>query len=297
MGEVHELIREHGRTEALKSEHPRSVVEAAAAYMASEDGEIGFLYSGWCQAALPHRRLENDEVWQIRTDHVALLVAPGHRTVPDGPPVPVGVPYGSRARLILFYLQSESLRTRSPDVELGRSMRIWLKRMGIPIGGRSMAAVRDQADRISRCRMTFEVSQGSRSGLVHQNILDTSMFVSDESPEGQGALLLETARLSDRFFEQLQRHPVPVEESAVRELANNSMALDLYCWLAYRLHSLQAPNPSYSPARHDSLKNLRGTEAYTKRSLDTLVQHRLARKLLNLLTFSAFCGLVVNKMG
>jgi hypothetical protein len=34
---------------------------------------------------------------------------------------------------------------------------------------------------------------------------------------------------------------VLVEESAVRELANNSMALDLYCWLAYRLHSLQAP--------------------------------------------------------
>jgi hypothetical protein len=28
---------------------------------------------------------------------------------------------------------------------------------------------------------------------------------------------------------------------AVRQLANNSMALDVYCWLAYRLHALTGP--------------------------------------------------------
>lgn len=250
MGDVHQLIREQGRAEAIKGDHPRSVVEAAAAYMASEDGEIGFLYSGWCQAALPHKRLEDDAVWQITTDHVCLVVAPGHRAMPSGTPVSVGVPYGSRARLILFYLQSEALRTRSPEIELGRSMTIWLRRMGIPVGGKSMKDVRDQAERISRCRMTFEVSQGSRSGLVHQNILDTSMFVHEHGPDGQGALLLETARLSDRFFEQLQRHPVPVEEAAVKQLANNSMALDIYCWLTYRLHSLQGPKSVSWKALH-----------------------------------------------
>jgi len=34
---------------------------------------------------------------------------------------------------------------------------------------------------------------------------------------------------------------MPVEEAAVRQIANNSLALDVYCWLAYRLHSLHAP--------------------------------------------------------
>ena len=43
------------------------------------------------------------------------------------------------------------------------------------------------------------------------------------------------------FFDQLKKHPVPVEEAAVRQIANNSMALDVYCWLAYRLHVLSAP--------------------------------------------------------
>jgi hypothetical protein len=43
----------------------------------------------------------------------------------------VGVPFGSRARLILLYLQTQALRSRSREVELGRSMREWLRRMGI----------------------------------------------------------------------------------------------------------------------------------------------------------------------
>jgi hypothetical protein len=51
MGEVHRLLKEAGREAALRSDFDRRVVEAAAAYLASEDVEIGFLYSGWAQAA------------------------------------------------------------------------------------------------------------------------------------------------------------------------------------------------------------------------------------------------------
>jgi hypothetical protein len=36
---------------------------------------------------------------------------------------------------------------------------------------------------------------------------------------------------------------VPIEEGAVKQIANNSMALDVYCWLAYRLHVLSGPTP------------------------------------------------------
>jgi hypothetical protein len=52
----------------------RPVVEAAAAYMADEDTGIGFLYSGWCQAALPHRKLPNDQGWQLDVERVRLIV-------------------------------------------------------------------------------------------------------------------------------------------------------------------------------------------------------------------------------
>jgi hypothetical protein len=241
MGEVHRLLREKGREAALRSDIDRRVVEAAAAYLASEEVEIGFLYSGWAQAALPHKRLPDNAPWQITTERVTLIVQPGLRAVPNGEPVSVGVPYGSRARLILLYLQSEALRTNSREIELGRSLHAWLRRLEIPIGGKSMKDVRDQAERLSRCRMTFTIKQGNRTGLVNQNLLDTSMFVEEDNK--QGSLFIETATLSEMFFQQLKKHPVPIEESAVRQIANNSMALDLYCWLAYRLHALAEPTP------------------------------------------------------
>jgi hypothetical protein len=240
MGTVHDLIETRGRLGALAVDVDRRVVEAAASYMADEDNGIGFVYSGWTQAALPHRRLNDDQTWQIASDHVKLLIEPGRRPNDFGEPTWVGVPYGSRARLIMLYLQTEALRTNSREIELGKSLRAWLTRLGISIGGKSLKDVREQAERISRCRLTFHIQSAGRAGLVNQNIMDTAMFVDGTDPN-QGTLFLETARLSEVFFEQLRKHPVPLEEAAIRAINNNSMALDIYCWLAYRLHVLSGP--------------------------------------------------------
>ena len=239
MAKVHQLILAHGKELALRSEFDRPVVEAAAGYLSTEDGDVGYLFSGWAQAGLPHRRLPDDTPWQITTDRVTLIVQPGLRPMPGGSPVSVGVPYGSRARLILLYLQTEAVRSNCREVELGRSLHAWLRRLEIPIGGKQMASVRDQAERLSRCRLSFSIKQGNRTGLVNQHILDTSMFIEDDN--AQGALFVERATLSQSFFDELKKHPVPVEEAAVRQIANNSLALDVYCWLAYRLHSLSTP--------------------------------------------------------
>ncbi len=154
--------------------------------------------------------------------------------------MPVGIPYGSRAKLILIYLQTEAIRTQSREIELGRSLRAWLTRLGITVSGPSAAAVRDQAERISRCRLTFQVQKGGATGLVNQNIVDEALFL-ESADEGQGSLFLNTAKLSEGFYAQLRRHPVPLEEAAIKQLSNNSMALDAYAWLAYRLHSLRSP--------------------------------------------------------
>ena len=131
------------------SEFDRREIEAAAAYMADEESGIGFLYSGWCQAALPHKRLPDSEGWQIKTDRVTLVVEPGMRPGGGEKPEHIGVPFGSRARLIMLYLQSEALKTNSREVELGRSLRSWLSKMGISVGGKTVEAVREQAERIS----------------------------------------------------------------------------------------------------------------------------------------------------
>ncbi len=250
MGTVHHLIEQLGRDGALKAAETagdRRAVEAAIAYMSDEETGVGFLYSGWCQAALPHKRLADDAVWKVQTERVTLMVEPGRRSLVGDSTAFIGVPYGSRARLILLYLQSEALRTNSRDIELGRSLHAWLVKLGIPVGGKSFRDVREQADRLSRCRLTFHVQQGGRAGLLNQNIVDAAMFV-DDGTSPQGSLFVETARLSETFFEQLRRHPVPLEESAIRALSNNSQALDVYCWLAYRLHVLPGARKISWPA-------------------------------------------------
>jgi hypothetical protein len=202
------------------------------------------MYSGWCQTALPHRRpTDNAAIWKLETDSMTLLVEPGVRVAHGGEPVHVGVPFGAIARLILIYLQSEALRTGSRDVELGGSLRAFLGRLGISVGGKTARLVREQAERISRCRLTFHGARRGGSVLVNQNIVDVAMFVDGGDETGQGSLFVETARLSETFFNQLKQHAVPLDEAAIRHIRNSSMALDVYCWLAYRLHSLTAEKP------------------------------------------------------
>jgi hypothetical protein len=244
MGKVHRLLEEHGRQGTLALDLDRRVIEAAADYLADEERGVGYLYSGFAQAALPHRRLQKDQSWQVETENVLLLVEPGKRPVRGGTPEYVGVPYGSRARLIMLYLMTRAIETGSREVELGGSMRGWLDRMGIPQGGPSGKVVRDQAERLSRCRLSFQVSHGGKIGLINQNLVDAALFIEDEDPQvpGRGmAHVLDKVRLSESFFEQLKRHPIPLEEAAIRALQGHSMALDIYCWLAYRLHVLPGP--------------------------------------------------------
>ena len=119
------------------------------------------------------------------------------------------------------------------------------RQIGGPVGFRQHD-VREQADRLSRCRLTFHVQQGGRAGLINQNIVDAAMFV--DGSAHQESLFVETARLSETFFDQLKRHPVPLEEAAIRAISNNSQALDIYCWLAYRLHVLPSARTVSWPA-------------------------------------------------
>jgi hypothetical protein len=265
MGAVHDIIEQQGKQAALLTEADRRYVEAAASYMADESASVGFLHSGWCQAALPHKRLPDSQGWQIVSDAVTLIVEPGMRPGVERAEH-VGVPYGSRARLIMLYLQSESLRTQSRQVELGRSMRDWLGRMGVSVGGKSMIMIRDQAERISRCRLSMNIrSSGEHRGLVQQNIVDEAIFLDPgDANTAQGSLFAETALLSEKFFQELQRHSVPLEEAAIRAISNNSWALDLYAWLAYRLHVLKGPTPvSWTALKHqfgtgvDSMRHFR----------------------------------------
>ncbi len=131
---------------AIESGAPRDMIEAATLYMADEDNALAFAYSGWAQCALPHRRIPIDQLWEVSSDRMRLVVEPGRRPAgPDGQGAMefVGVPFGAYARLILLFLQTEALRTGSREVELGPGLfnaLVLAGESGMPQGGVDVAA-------------------------------------------------------------------------------------------------------------------------------------------------------------
>lgn len=250
MGEVHRFgvhqhVAQHGKKSALNAGLLRIAVDASSGYQGDEQGGLNFVYSGLCQAFLPHKALPDDEPWLVENDFCSLMVQPGHKQVGPNKTAKVGVPYGSRARVVLLYLQTEAQRTGKRQIELGGSLRAWMRSMDISIGGKSVREIEDQAERLANCRLTFRQREGKRVGLQYVNLLDGALFERDD-----GVMMLNEAVLSVPFFKAVKDHPVPLETAAIRQINNNSVAIDVYLWLAYRLHSLDQPTPVSWGALH-----------------------------------------------
>jgi hypothetical protein len=239
MGQVHNLITTHGFEEAKAravAKLDRQCVDTAFAVMSDEDQRIGIMHAGFSMTALPHKDIA-ETVWTRQGGNVKLRIDSG--TDENG--VAAGIPFGSIARMILLYLQTEAVKTRSREIELGRSMNRWLSSMGIDNGGKSYKLVREQSRRLSLCRLTFyrvadEGTHVTNGSFVRDAILPTRE--SDQLP-----LWREVIRLDESFYESLIAHPMPVLESALRQIGSRSMAIDVYVWLAYRLHHLTGPTP------------------------------------------------------
>lgn len=215
--------------------------------------DLAFLHSGLCQTCLPHSRpASNQAIWTRSSGRFSLMVTPGviddrlpaarqrQPTPEERETMYVGVPYGSRARLILLFLQSEGIKSRT--VSLGPSLSAWLRSLGLPVSGGprgSIAAIREQSLRIARCSMTMqwtEIEAGAERTLIADTrIVDgMELWTSASGAEWHGTL-----QLSSQFHEQLREHAVPLDRRGIAHLAGNSLGLDLYALLAYRLPKLQ----------------------------------------------------------
>lgn len=241
VGEVHQLILDVGvdqaRSRAL-DKHERRVVDTAFGVLSDEKFELNILHSGFAMTALPHRSTKED-IWERvggPKGEVKLHIESGRLA----DKTPVGIPYGSIARLILIHLSSEAVKNNSRVVELGPSMKSFLKRMGVSHGGKSFQMVRDQSRRISLCRLTF-FNKRANDTVISNGSFVRNAVIADDTSDQQMSLWQDTVELDEAFFKSLTDHPLPLREAAIRELAGKSMAIDLYVFLSYRLHVLERP--------------------------------------------------------
>jgi hypothetical protein len=240
MGQVHELILRDGvdetRRVASGNKIDRLCVEAAYEVLSDEQSRIGIAHAGFAMASLPHKRTM-ESVWERDGGQIKLLIESGL----DSDKRPIGVPYGSIARMILLYLQTEAVKTRSREVVLGASMNAWLTAMGIPVGGKTYQIVREQSRRISRCRLTFFRRTTTVELVTNGAFVRDAILPLDPDTPNQLRLWQERVRLDEGFYQSLIEHPLPLREAAIRQISNRSMAIDFYVWLAYRLHILKEP--------------------------------------------------------
>ncbi len=89
------------------TKHERLVIEAAYQVLSDDAEEMQITYSGFALTSLPHKP-QSSATWKREGHNLTLVVQSGV----DRMEKTIGLPYGSYARFILLFLQSEAIRRR-----------------------------------------------------------------------------------------------------------------------------------------------------------------------------------------
>jgi hypothetical protein len=91
--------------------------------------------------------------------------------------------------------------------------------------------------KISNCRLQFYIDRAGKELMRHGGFVDGSISMTGVSSE-QPSLWQDRVVLHEEFYRALREHPVPLSETALQAIGPRSMVIDVYIWLAYRLHAL-----------------------------------------------------------
>ncbi|MCQ4158691.1 replication protein RepA [Roseomonas sp. GC11] len=266
-GSIHELVEAKGAQEAVTSaggiaarledtdpgraslirtvagRNGRRIADTAAASIirdVEQDFEIGYTYSAWCLAGLPHREHPPGEDWLIGTDYAQLLVRPGVRVMDNGTREHLSVPVGTLARLILIDWQTEAFEKGSREIVMGRNPNVLLKRLGLSRGGPVSRKIADQLERLARCAIDFKFGSDREAVIVNERLVEAFQYVTEDDPRTKRPVrMIERVVLSEAFYRELRRHPIPIDRSAIKDIQSSPRAIDIYLWLAFRLHALK----------------------------------------------------------
>lgn len=214
----------------------RRVIESSVKIRAEPPDEVVYQHSVFCQTVLPYRDPGPDvREWERQQGQASLLLEAGHIRGPWGKYVPVGLPYGPTARLILTYLNTQALRTHNRVIEVHDSLTAFVRRLqGFDPSGPQIARTKEQLLRLSGCvvRIAYDLEGGCTKQANSTIVSGLELW----EKEGERFLFPTHIALSLDYAESLLAHAVPLDERAVAALAHSAMALDVYMWLAQRLH-------------------------------------------------------------
>ncbi len=200
---------------------------------------LSFQYVPLIQCSFPHADPGEVATFTRRNGWLELTLSATRRDI--------GLPYGVPARLLTIYCASEAIRTRSPEIYLGRSVQDFLRCLDIPItrGDRgSLRVYANQLLRLIHCALSIDEDMRDakgRTGLHIRQALfaeEARLWWDDAEEVGQGSSLV----LSSVLFESILERSAPLSTAAIRQLRKSPMDLDVYAWLVHRLYHLSRPS-------------------------------------------------------
>lgn len=211
--------------------------------------DILYQHSVLCQTCMPYRDPGEERICARKNGMVRLEIQAGRAFDPAVEDfVDVGLPWGPKARLVLYHLNAEALKQQTRLIEVEDSLTAFVRRtLDLDPKGRNIRSVKDQLARLSAADFRLGASQeGGRAVTVKSTIIDGFELWAPRDPN-QKMLWPTVIQFSPSYFESLMQHAVPLNEQAVMRLSHNAMALDIYTWLAQRLHRVDPKRAAFVP--------------------------------------------------
>jgi hypothetical protein len=224
------------------------LLDLASDIATSPPEDLAFTHSVLAQTSLPTAKPPEGMLrWERRQGRATLLVVAGEALDPKTQKfAQLPLPYGPKARLLLMHLNSEAVRRQSPVIPVEDSMTAFFRRlMGRTQDGRQIRMLKAQLASLAAATFRLGIMQGDDRALQLDTKVVSAFDLWFPKNETQRVLWPSTLRLSLDYYDSLTRFAVPLDERAIAALAHSAMALDMYCWLAQRLHRIPVGQPQF----------------------------------------------------
>ena len=95
--------------------------------------------------------------------------------------------------------------------------------------------------RLFGCTVTMVYEEPGGFARVSSFVADKHEFWWNERKPNESSLWESKIYLGEQFFNEIIRHPVPLDMNTLKALKRSSLGLDLYLWLVYRIFTLKSP--------------------------------------------------------
>lgn len=195
--------------------------------------DMALTHAVLCQVGLPRAKVEGREFMR-RSGAAWVNVQAGYLDEGRGP-VLQPIPYGVMPRLALAWVSTFAKRDNTREIPIGDSAAEFLRLMDMDDQGRRYTTLRRQMHALAACRLQLGFKGRTYNG---QPVEQFDAWLSNKETKKR-ALWPGTMVLSEGYFNALMDSAVPLDNRALMALKSSALALDVYTWLAHRLHRIE----------------------------------------------------------